>query len=139
LKWRNSQTLFQDALTHDPDNYVVRQWLGDTLGLEGRFPEAIQQYEEALRVHPNYFLVQLHCARVYVRAGSEEGAIRHYVAAARLRPNAQGTYKELGDVLLTQGNLREAQLLYKRAEELHYPDAQKIEEILRGLEAAHPR
>jgi tetratricopeptide (TPR) repeat protein len=139
LKWRNSDTIFREALTHDPDNYMVRQWLGATLGLEARFPEAIQEYEEALRLHPNYFLVELNCARAYRHAGSEAGAIRHYKAATRLRPEDPGTYKELGDVLLTQGDLHEAQIFYKKAQELHYPDSQKLAELLHSLEAAHPR
>ena len=107
--------------------------------MDGRYREAIFQYEEALREHPYYFLVEVNCARVYLQAGSEIDAIRHYSAAIRLRPRMAGPYKELGDILLTQGNLQEALVNYKQAQALQYPDAQKIDSLVRSVEAALTR
>ena len=136
--WRNSDTIFRQAIANDPENYVARQWLGDTLGMEGRYREAIAQYEQALQEHPSYFLVEVNCARMYMQTGSEDDAIRHYSAAIRLRPEMADPYKELGDILLTQGNLRDALVNYKKAQELHFPDTQKINGLVRSVEAALP-
>ncbi len=137
--WRNSYTIFGQAIAYDPENYVARQWLGDTLSMDGRYREAISQYEQALREQPDYFLVEVNCARVYLQTGSDSDAIRHYSAAIRLRPQMANPYKELGDILLTQGNLVEALVNYKKARELHYPDAQKIDSLVRSVEAALPQ
>ncbi len=134
--WRNSYTIFQQAIANNPDNYVARQWMGDTLAMDGRFGEAIYQYEEALRVHPNYFLVELNCARLYLQAGSEDDALRHFQAAIRLRPETPETYKEMGDVLLTQGNLQRAYVFFKKAQERHYPDKEKIDGLVLSVESA---
>ncbi len=136
--WRDSDTIFRQAIANDPENYVARQWLGDTLGMGGRYREAIAQYEQALQEHPSYFLVEVNCARMYLQTGSEDDAIRHYSAAIRLRPEMAGPYKELGDILLTQGNLRDALVNYKKAQELHFPDTQKIDGLVRSVEAALP-
>jgi protein O-mannosyl-transferase len=137
--WRTSQSIFEQALANDPDNYVVRQWLGDTLGTQGRFREAIDQYERALAVHPDYFLVELNCARAYLQAGSEDDALRHLAAAARLRPELPDTYKQMGDIQLAQGNLLGARGSYTEARRRHYPDIRKIDGLLQSLESALSR
>ena len=134
--WRNSHTIYGEAIANDPLNYIARQWLADTLGLEGRYREALVQYEEALREHKYYFLVEVNCARLYLQTGDEDAAIRHYSAAIRLRPELAGPYKELGDILLTQGNLADALINYKKAQELQYSDAQRIKELVMSVESA---
>ena len=130
--WRSSYTIFQQAIANDPENYVARQWLGDTLSMDGRFQEAIPQYEEALREHPNYFLVEVNCARAYQRTGFNNDAMRHYLAAIPLRPQAASPYKELADIQLTQGNVRDALANYKKAQELQLADTQKINDLMRS-------
>lgn len=82
--------------------------------------------------------MEVNCARVYLQTGSDDDAIRHYSAAIRLRPQVAGPYKELGDILLTQGNLRDALVNYKKAQELQFPDTRKINDLVRSVEAALP-
>ena len=47
--WRNSETLFRHALDVTSGNYLAHHNLGVALADEGRFPEAIEQYQAALQ------------------------------------------------------------------------------------------
>ena len=130
--WRSSYTIFRQAIANDPENYVARQWLGDTLSRDSQYQEAIFQYLQALQEHPRYFIVEVNCARAYAQVGSNNDAIRHYFAAIRLRPRMASPYKEVADILLTQGNVRDAMVNYKKAQELQLLDTYKINDILRS-------
>ena len=129
--WRSSYTIFRQAIENDPENYVARQWLGDTLSMDGQYREAIFQYEQALQEHPRYFIVEVNCARAYAQVGLNSDAIRHYFAAIRLRPKMASPYKEVADILLTQGNVRDALMNYQKAQELQLLDSHKINSLLR--------
>jgi protein O-mannosyl-transferase len=54
--WQSSLTLWEDCLELIPQNAFAHSCLAEALADEGRFPEAIEHYETALRIAPNNVL-----------------------------------------------------------------------------------
>ena len=53
-QWQDSRTLFEHALEVTDGNYLAHHNLGVDLADEGRSSEAIAQFQEALRIRPEY-------------------------------------------------------------------------------------
>ncbi len=67
-----------------PEAYVARAQI---LSLQVRTQEALQNFEEALRLNPASFEAHYLCARHCFQAGDFDRAVSHYEAAQRLRPD----------------------------------------------------
>ena len=52
--WRNSEALFQHAIAMTEDNPVAHNQLGTAFFNQGKMDEAINQYQEAVRLQPSY-------------------------------------------------------------------------------------
>src|SRR5262249_30663716 len=53
--WRDSETLFERALSVTPDNLVVEYNLGHVLGQQKKYDDAIQHFTKALSIKPDFF------------------------------------------------------------------------------------
>jgi len=105
--WRDSETLFQHAITVTKNNYVAHNMLGRVFADRGRFDEAEAHFEEVLRIFPNqpeaHFSLGVICAR---KAKFDE-ALAHYTQAVEIRPDA-ATHYNLGNVLMKVDRANEA-------------------------------
>jgi tetratricopeptide (TPR) repeat protein len=88
----------------------------------GRFPEAIADFEQSLRIEPANPDAQVNLGNALVRSGRLADAIDHYQAALRLQPGAVDarTYlaearSQLGFSLLQQRRMPEAAAQFERA------------------------
>ena len=82
--------------------------LGYDLAMLGRVPEAAAQYEQALRLNPDYGLAHLNLALALVRLDRYPEAVRQYEEALRLKIGGAATEAELGDALMHEGRVEEA-------------------------------
>ena len=99
--WKNSESLFRHAVAVTQSNYLAHYQLGLTLAnLPGRLPEAILQYEEAVRIKPDYpeALNDLGVA-LSKTPGQLPQAISRYREAVRLRPRYAAAHNNLGSAL----------------------------------------
>jgi tetratricopeptide (TPR) repeat protein len=114
--WRNSETLFRHALDVTSGNYLAHHNLGAALAEEGRFPEAIQQYQAALEIEPDAANVQTDYGNALARSGRAEEAIAHYQAALRVLPDSPVTHNDLANALAaTPGRMPQAIAEYQTA------------------------
>ncbi len=114
--WRNSETLFRHALDVTSGNYLAHHNLGVALAGEGRFPEAIQQYQAALQIVPNAANVQTDYGNALAKSGRIPEAIAHYEAALRVLPDSPITHNDLANALAaTPGSVPEAIAEYQTA------------------------
>ncbi len=82
--------------------------VGTTLLQLGRVQEAIDQYEWALRIKPDYGEPHENLGNALVQRGRVAAGIAHYEQALRLNPHyAEGHYN-LGNALLQVGRVQEA-------------------------------
>jgi tetratricopeptide (TPR) repeat protein len=126
--WRNSETLFRHALDVTSSNYLAHHNLGVAFADEGRFPEAIKQYQAALQIEPNAANVQTDYGNALAKSGRIPEAIEHYEAALRVLPDSPITHNDLANALAaTPGSVPEAIAEYQTALRLKpdYEEARK--------------
>ena len=97
--WRNSETLFRHALDVTSGNSLAHHNLGVALAGEGRFPEAIEQYQAALQIEPNAANVQTDYGNALAKSGRIPEAIAHFEAALRVLPDSPITHNDLANAL----------------------------------------
>ncbi len=133
--WRNSETLFRHALDVTSRNYLAYHNLGVALAEEGRFPEAIQQYQAALQIRPDAANVETDYGNALAKSGRVPEAIAHYRAALRLLPDAPITHNDLANALTAiPGSLPEAIAEYQTALRLK-PDYEEARNNLAQVES----
>ena len=87
---------------------AVQNKFGYDLAALGRVTEAVDHYEQALRLKPDYGLAHLNLAQALVRLDRYPEAIRHYEEALRLQIGGAPAESGLGEALLHEGRVEEA-------------------------------
>jgi len=113
--YRSALDLWTDAVAKTPQNAGARNNLGNALADQGMLPEAMAQYEEALRLVPDYDDPQYNLGNALARSGRLQEAVEHYRTAMRVRPGNAAIRYALGEALRRLGRLDEAQSQYEEA------------------------
>jgi tetratricopeptide (TPR) repeat protein len=100
------------SLSHYADQ---RYRVGNVLMAANRVPEAISQYERALRVQPVFADAANNLGAAYLRAGRVAEAITCDEEALRLAPNSALPHYNLASALLRAGRRSEAEAEFERA------------------------
>ncbi|HEX3729786.1 MAG TPA: tetratricopeptide repeat protein [Opitutaceae bacterium] len=110
---------FQAALRLQPGDVAARNHLANTLArMDGRLPEAIDQYEHSLQLRPDQPEVQNNLGIALLMLGRAPEAIGHFEAALRLDPTLARTHANLATALESVGRPREAAEHYAAARRL---------------------
>ncbi len=123
--WRNDEALFAHAFDVTKDNYLAHNNLGSARDKQGRFDEAIAQFEKALAIKPDYAQGHSNLGAVYVEQDRLDEAIAEFERALKIDPGYAGAHNNLGLALEKKGAPQEALKEYARAVELKpdYADA----------------
>ncbi|HUJ71567.1 MAG TPA: tetratricopeptide repeat protein [Verrucomicrobiae bacterium] len=114
LTWRRNQdyrdelTIRTDAVAKFPHDAVVHHNLGVTLASLGRAREAIEQYEQAVRLNPDDARARYNLGVALVGVGRVPEAIEQYEQAIRIRPDYPEPHNNLGVILAQSGKPQEA-------------------------------
>ena len=93
--------------------------VGVVLMDEGKIPEAIDHFEQALRINPNYAVAHNSLGVALLQAGKTEEAIEHFQQALRIKPDHAGAHYNLGSALQQTGRIQDAISQYEQAVQIN--------------------
>jgi len=117
--WRNSESLWRHTLACIPENSRAHNNLANTLIPQGRFDEAINHYQQALRIEPNYFEVHNNLGNALALRSRFGEAMVQYQEALDTDPECLEAHYNLGDALLRTGRYEAALEHFEKALEIN--------------------
>ncbi len=123
--YQDDLTLWRDTVIQQPGDYLAHSNLGKSLSESGRLPEAIEQFQESIRLNANYFEAHNNLGAALNEIGQSQAAIPQFLEALRLKPHSAEAHNNLGLAFANTNRLPEALEEYERALQLwrDYPDA----------------
>ena len=103
--WRDSEMLWTHTLACTPPNSVARHALGNTFLGRGQIGKAIEQYEAAISIDPDYAMAHYNLGVALASMGRLDEAIAQYQEAVHLRPDDAVAHNNLGNALLIRGQI----------------------------------
>ena len=113
--WRDTRTLFEHALTVNPDSVIAHNNLGYLAAQERRVEVAMEHYRAALRAKPRNDSANFNLANALLARGEIDAAIPHYRVAAEAHRPSPLVYNNLGVALARAGRLDEAEQAFAAA------------------------
>jgi protein O-mannosyl-transferase len=113
--YRSEVAIWSDTVAKYPGNPWAHSHLGDALAAQGRVSEAIEQYEQAFRIKPNYAEAHSNLGMALASQGKVSEAMAEYAEALRIDPNYAPAHNNLGLALAGQGKVSEAIEQYEQA------------------------
>ncbi len=113
--WRNDVQLYTVTLAASPDAYPIRNNLGAVYWDQGNIRAAEQEWDEALRPHPENAIVLNNLGLLCVKEKRYEEGIAYFRGAMRLKPNYTDPHLNLGSAYAETGFKEAAELQLRAA------------------------
>jgi len=94
--WKDGYSLWSDAQRKSPDSAAPYMALGDVFKEKGWIEKAIEQYQAALRLRPNWVPIHVNLGGAYVAKGLVDRGIEYYKTALKLKPDSAEAHNSLG-------------------------------------------
>jgi Flp pilus assembly protein TadD len=104
----NPLVLWQDTVRKIPGSPEPHNDYANALREAGRFPEAVEEYRQALRLKPDYMSAHNNLGTLLAELGRFEEAERHLQEALRLKPDSPQLEVNLGMVCADLGRYEDA-------------------------------
>jgi tetratricopeptide (TPR) repeat protein len=106
--WKNSITLFTQAISISGNNFMAQNNLGVALAAQGRIEEAVSHFSAATAINPDYADPYYNLGNQLSNSNRIEEAVRFYRKAVQLRPANAQYLNNLGVALAQTGKREEA-------------------------------
>lgn len=127
---------YQKLISIEPDQEIsIYMSLADAFKQVNRYKEAIDIYQKALKLHPDFWLIFYYLGEIFHDTEDWKSAADHLEKAASLQPIFLKVYILLGNALANLGQIHEAIQAYEKANEINpKPDLLlKIEQLSQNL------
>jgi tetratricopeptide (TPR) repeat protein len=129
LSWNQSgmyadaETLYRTTIRKNADCWMAHYNLGILLATMGKTNEAMNHYQKALEIKPNYARAHNNLGILLSDMGRANEAITHFMKALEINPTYDGAHYNphynLGILLATMGQTDEAVAHYQKALEIN--------------------
>ena len=116
--WKDSLTLFEQALSVEPRNHWAYLNAGLALQERGQWDQAAQHFAAALAIKPDYALAHYNLGVLLFERGDVSGAADRFQDAVRLEPNLADAWVRLGAVYGSRGRFELAEQAFRTASTL---------------------
>ncbi|HLE16781.1 MAG TPA: tetratricopeptide repeat protein, partial [Syntrophales bacterium] len=123
--WAESEKAFEKAIALNPGSADAYRLYGRTLGLIGRFDEAIQLLEKAKELDPLSPIIMAHIGQVFIFARQYKKAEEQLQQALKVHPNHALILHSIGELYIAQGRYVEAIAPLKQSAEMSVSDHYK--------------
>ena len=106
--FHDEETMWSYTVKRNPAAWVAQGNLGYVLFQQGRVPDAIPYYREALRLNPDYAEARYNLGTALLQLNQVPEAIAEYEQAVRLLPASAGIQNNLAMALVRAGRLPDA-------------------------------
>ena len=147
--WRDRYSLWSDTVRKMPESSRGHNGLGLVYYEQGRFNDAIDEYQTAIRVRPGYAKANNNLGLAYLSLEKFDEAFKFFNIALRLAPANHLIPNNIGNLYYKQGNLDMAIRQYRIAISLNpsyssahnnlgkaYADQGRFDEAIREYQAA---
>lgn len=113
--WANDLKLYSRGVSRTPQNKLARTNLGNAMGEEGRYTEALILYQQVLDRDPNFWLAIYNTGYTYYRMGELTEAEKYLERAIAVNGIDSDEYFYLGLTWLKLGKVNEAEKAVRHA------------------------
>ena len=106
--WSDEVTLYRDSAAKSPGKARPQNNLGAALSRQDRLPEAIEMYQLALRIKPEYGDAHYNLGYALSKTGRLDEGLAHFREAVRIEPKRVKYLNNLGVALALKGSYAEA-------------------------------
>lgn len=132
-RYEESIDCLRQLKRHTPQLPALYRWEGVALDRLGRGGEALQAFQEALRLKPDYDEALAGLGNLLFNNKQMEKAERYLQWAVTIAPEKSAYHNDLGRVYRQQGRMEEAVACYRKALELEPASFAAASNILYGL------
>jgi hypothetical protein len=104
--WQDNISLFRHTLSVTADNSFINYNLGAALAEKGDLDAAIQEYQDAVRISPDFKEAHTNLGIALANKGSLDAAIKEFQEALRISPNETKVRDNL-ELALTQKRMQD--------------------------------
>ena len=102
--WKDNLTIWSKTVKQSPGNFRVRNNLGRTYRMAGRFTEAIREFKRSLEINPQGFIAHANLGACYQKLGRFDEAKSEYRKALKIKPTEGRATERLWIVHVGLGN-----------------------------------
>ncbi len=113
--FKTSKNLWLSVQKTSPNSYRVYNNLGDVFAKEQNWPLAIQSFETAIRIFPDYADAMHNLGYTYLQMGDYENAKKYLLLSFQKNGGLYQALEKLAQIELIQGNKDQAKNYFDRA------------------------
>jgi protein O-mannosyl-transferase len=132
------ETAWRHTAEGNPEAWMAHNNLGNALARSGQFPEAMEQYQDAIAILPGYADPHSNIGNILQQEGRFSEAIEQYKQALQINPNFADAHNNLGNAFYQTGRISKAMEEYEEALRINpnYTNARINLEKLQALQKA---